>query len=84
MQPIPEVVKLYVLGRDDWKCRNCGRGEWLDPHHVVFRSAGGSNHPNNLLTLCRVCHNDIHDGRLIIEVIEILPYDLQINFRRTP
>ena len=82
MPPIPEVVKRYVLGRDDWKCRNCGRRDWLDPHHVTFRSRGGSNHPNNLVTLCRVCHEDIHDGRMFIEVTALLEYDLQINFRR--
>lgn len=83
-QPIPEIVKRFVLGRDDWKCRNCGRGDMLDPHHVIYRSAGGSNHPNNLLTLCRVCHNDIHDGRLRIEVTAVEQWNLQCTFRRIP
>jgi hypothetical protein len=79
-QPIPERTKRYVLGRDDWKCRHCGKRETLDPHHVIFRSAGGSNSAKNLLTLCRKCHDDIHDGRLIIEVVALLEYDLTVNF----
>lgn len=79
-QPIPKVVKVYVLFRDNWHCRYCNRGDTLDPHHVIFRSQGGSNAPNNLLTLCRKCHNDIHDGRLRVEVIEVKDFDLVVTF----
>lgn len=79
-QPIPEATKKYVLYRDDYKCRHCNKRETLDPHHVVFRSAGGSNRCNNLLTLCRKCHDDIHDGRLRVEVVASKPYDLIIKF----
>lgn len=81
-QPVPEPVKRYVLHRDDWKCRHCGRGDMLDPHHVIFRSAGGSNACNNLLTLCRKCHNDVHDGRLLIEIVSISQFDLTVKFWR--
>ena len=29
-------------------------------------SAGGSNDPSNFLTLCSLCHSNIHKGRLRI------------------
>lgn len=29
----------------------------LDPHHAVKRSQGGSNHPTNLICLCRRHHD---------------------------
>lgn len=29
----------------------------LDPHHAVKRSLGGSNHPSNLICLCRRHHD---------------------------
>lgn len=35
---------------------------------------------NNLLTLCRKCHDDEHDGRLKIEVVKILLADLVVRF----
>lgn len=35
----------------------------LDVHHVVPRANGGTNGLYNLLTLCRHCHEDVHDRR---------------------
>lgn len=29
----------------------------LDPHHIAFRSAGGEDIPENIITLCRSHHN---------------------------
>lgn len=33
-------------------------------HHVVFRSQGGADTPENLITLCPHCHARVHDGVL--------------------
>jgi len=34
----------------------------LEVHHIVPRVAGGTNHPENLITLCRACHRARHDA----------------------
>ena len=57
-------VKAYVLHRDDYCCQHKGRGirhsKQLHVHHVVYRSQGGSDVPDNLVTLCRSCHDELH------------------------
>lgn len=32
----------------------------LDPHHVLRRSQGGLDTPENLILLCRSCHDWVH------------------------
>lgn len=32
----------------------------LDPHHVLRRSQGGQDTPDNLVTLCRAHHDQVH------------------------
>lgn len=61
----PEITKelrAYVLERDHELCQMCGKiGSHL--HHVIFKSFGGTNAANNLITLCVECHtgdNGIH------------------------
>lgn len=56
----------YVLGRDGFRCRNCNFRGNLHAHHIVFRSHGGEDIAENLVTLCSGCHdgvhNDVQDG----------------------
>jgi 5-methylcytosine-specific restriction endonuclease McrA len=49
-----------VLKRDSWRCQNCGAHENLQVHHCDFRSRGGSDTLENLVTLCVHCHNAVH------------------------
>ncbi|MGH3094020.1 MAG: RecQ family ATP-dependent DNA helicase [Gaiellaceae bacterium] len=51
-----------ALARDGYRCAECGESEpsLLDVHHRVPRSAGGSDDPANLLTLCDGCHGRRH------------------------
>lgn len=59
-------VREYVLHRDKHKCQYCkGKsGEnVLQVHHIQSRKVGG-NAPNNLVTLCIVCHRDYHVGKI--------------------
>jgi len=79
-QKISWGLRQEVFERDDWKCRHCRNRQTLDPHHVIFRSQGGDNDKSNLLTLCRKCHDDLHAGRLRIEVVEMFPFDLVVKF----
>ena len=36
-------------------------------HHIIFKSQGGSNHPDNLASLCSECHYAIHHGMDILK-----------------
>ncbi len=74
------ILRNFVFGRDRWHCRHCNNSNGLDPHHVIYQSAGGLDAPNNLLTLCRKCHDDIHAGRLRLEIVSVDIHDLVVKF----
>jgi 5-methylcytosine-specific restriction endonuclease McrA len=60
-----ENTRLSVLDRDSYKCQICGKKNCqLEVHHKVFRSNGGSDEHENLITLCHECHDKIHKGKL--------------------
>jgi 5-methylcytosine-specific restriction endonuclease McrA len=80
MSSLPQAVSRAVYNRDGWHCRKCNKNSELHPHHVIFRSAGGSDDLNNLLTLCAKCHAGIHDGRLRLEVVQKLKDNLIVKF----
>jgi 5-methylcytosine-specific restriction endonuclease McrA len=60
---IPPSVRREVLARDGHRCRTagCGSAHFLDVHHIVPREHGGTNDPENLITLCAACHRMIHE-----------------------
>jgi hypothetical protein len=69
---IPDAVKRKVLRRDGYRCQKCGwtHEEWnrsdprhLELHHVKPHAKGGENTEENLVTLCTICHDDIHRNR---------------------
>ena len=57
-------AREYVLYRDGHECQCC-HGESgdnvLEVHHIESRKTGG-NAPNNLVTLCKTCHDAYHAG----------------------
>ena len=63
-------TKAYVLTRDGYTCKHC-KGKSKDPrlevHHIIFRSAQGSDEEANLLTLCKTCHDALHAGDIILK-----------------
>lgn len=57
-------VREYVLFRDGHQCQCCkgkSKDKILNVHHIESRKTGG-NAPNNLITLCKTCHNGYHKG----------------------
>jgi len=62
-------VREYVIARDRHLCQHC-KGKSKDPilnvHHIETRMTGG-NAPNNLITLCKTCHDAYHDNELELE-----------------
>jgi len=62
-----EAIKLRasILDRDCHICQDCGRrpkldGVRLQVHHLHEVASGGSNDPDNLVTLCTDCHAGRH------------------------
>lgn len=66
---IADSVRRHVLRRDDYRCRECGwsHSRWnisdprlLEIHHSKPHVEGGESVPENLVTLCNVCHDTLH------------------------
>ena len=61
-------VKAAVLSRDNYTCQICGAKDTrLEVHHIQFRSQGGSDSMDNLVTLCKDCHGKVHSGELTFD-----------------
>ena len=64
-------TKAFVLNRDKYTCQHCKtKQDTLEVHHIVFRSNGGSDEPDNLITLCRHCHRELHLGKINLQNIK--------------
>lgn len=67
----PARNMAYEYGRDEVMRRCSGRcetgiggvctGRAGHAHHILRRSHGGPDHPDNLLGVCAACHGYIHD-----------------------
>ena len=59
--------KDAILHRDKYTCQCCSKKNTrLEVHHIIYRSQGGTNDENNLITLCEDCHSKVHDRKLTI------------------
>jgi hypothetical protein len=52
--------KDFVLNRDNYQCILCGCKDKLHIHHIIPRHKGGKDRDDNLVTLCKNCHDMIH------------------------
>ena len=56
-----------VLHRDNYTCQCCGKKNCrLEVHHIIFRSNGGTDDEENLITLCKECHDGVHAGTVVL------------------
>lgn len=81
-----ENTKAMVLNRDVYTCQLCrGRRKdsKLEVHHILYRSQGGSDDSDNLVTLCHSCHKDLHAGKKTLSLAgkekSTLKYATQMN-----
>lgn len=71
----PSLV-LFVFRRDDYTCKVCGRKGGADTGGIQLHHKGGlenpasawlkkkdhSNDPNSIVTICKSCHDTVHDA----------------------
>ena len=80
---IPDPVRISVLERDNYSCCNCGWNHknkneadklrnLLELHHIEHHAKGGENLLENLITLCNICHDDVHRGNISSEKLTSL------------
>jgi hypothetical protein len=55
-----ESLRNKVMSRDGYKCTKCGGKEHLNVHHIRPIYLEGTDDINNLITLCRDCHQSEH------------------------
>ena len=55
-------LRKEILVRDNWRCQVCGCLKNLDVHHLRRRGALGDDIEPNLITLCRECHQAMHQS----------------------
>ena len=50
--------RYFVCARDNYTCQCCGKSKnkILNTHHIIYRSNGGTNRVDNLITVCTDCH----------------------------
>lgn len=83
-------TKAYVLYRDGYICQHCkgkSKDSKLEVHHIIFRSNGGSDEQENLICLCKTCHDTLHKGLIKLKkngkIKGQLKYATQMNCIRT-
>ena len=56
-----------ILHRDNYTCQCCGKKNCrLEVHHIKFKSNGGTDDEENLITLCKECHKGVHAGTVVL------------------
>lgn len=59
-------VRAFVFVRDNYTCQICKKKNGiLQTHHIIQKKDGGSDRPDNLATVHKICHEDFHNGKII-------------------
>lgn len=72
--PMPQEVRMAVMGRDLQRCCFCGDRHGLVVHHVRYLSEGGKHQLDNLVTLCDKHHLLVHSDKNVYQplLLELL------------
>lgn len=50
-------TRYFVFERDRYTCQCCHKlNKILHTHHIIYKSLGGTNRADNLITVCTECH----------------------------
>ena len=68
---IPPAIRRALNSRDRG-CRfpGCSFKRYVDGHHVKHWAQGGETRLTNLVTLCRFHHRQVHEGRVIVQILD--------------
>lgn len=70
---IPRADRVFVYSRDNFRCVRCGKDDRLTLDHIIPWSAGGSDHVDNLRTLCWSCNEERSNFRGVDDEWRPLP-----------
>jgi 5-methylcytosine-specific restriction endonuclease McrA len=67
-----EHKKAIILAkiRQDYRCEICPSDLEIHGHHIIDHSFGGEPTPENILVVCKVCHDAIHAGKIQISTFD--------------
>ena len=68
---IPPALRRALNARDRG-CRfpGCSNTHYVDAHHVHHWAKGGETKLSNLVQLCRFHHRQVHEGRVVAQVLD--------------
>ena len=68
---IPPALQRALNARDKG-CRfpGCTHKRYTDAHHIKHWARGGETKVSNLVTLCRFHHRKVHEGQVIVQVLD--------------
>jgi hypothetical protein len=69
---IPPALQRALNSRDKG-CRRfpgCTHKKYTDAHHIHHWARGGETKMSNLVTLCRFHHRKVHEGLVIVQVLD--------------
>jgi len=68
---ISSPLRRFLNARDRG-CRfpGCTNTRWVDAHHIHHWANGGETSPSNLVSLCRFHHRMVHEGAVLIQILD--------------
>jgi hypothetical protein len=68
---ISSPLRRFLNARDRG-CRfpGCTNTRWVDAHHIHHWANGGETRPSNLVSLCRFHHRMVHEGAVLIQILD--------------
>ncbi len=68
---IPPALQRALRSRD-MGCRfpGCCNTRYTDAHHIHHWARGGETKLSNLVTLCRFHHRSVHEGKVVVQVLD--------------
>jgi hypothetical protein len=69
---IPPALHRALNSRDKGCCRfpGCPNTRYLDGHHIKHWAHGGETKLSNLVSLCRFHHRQVHEGNVVVRVLD--------------
>lgn len=69
--------RQLILERDNYQCTNCNQKENLHVHHKEYHSGklAWEYDDKYLVTLCKECHNKVHENKDVSEFIKVSDED---------